>query len=430
LKRALPGVPTLVATATLVCASACADSFRALGPNPAVAEVRAGQLVGALASRYLPVEREPRYDLARVKLAKAALVPSRAFDDTIIWTVRTGATSRALHIQGAAVASHYVLEAKPALAPAVNPGDSRHTISLLRTGGSTFRWDTDVAFALGSLTADDAGAVFNALFTATDGKTPTEIRADYRAIFPAAAAAFGRGFSIDSLTTVPSGPGVTSVSLTLAFHPERLSATYPAFTSYLDRYFRPAKYHFEFVDRSGTPMFDIAGRDRMMTLRYRVAKTGLVALSGLPRPMGDTLQLRADVSMKVKLWTVAFRGLVTDFVITRGAHERAWTIVAQKEPDWDLPLVTERLIRSSLHHPFEGAGAMLRLSMRDTAGGQTMFARRIRLDVQESTIVRFIGSLGAHMMGDISDKVELEEYRFLREGFLAFAADVQGLGKR
>jgi hypothetical protein len=430
-RAARESLPRVLATALLIAASACADGFRALG-NPAAAEAKATLLLGALATRYLPVERDARYDTARIKLAKAALVPSRVWDDSAVWTARPGPATRVLNIQGGLVGGHYRLEARPALGPATAPGESRHSIALERLGESVFRWDTQVGFAIGAVTGPEVGAVFGALLGAGEGKSATDLRADYRAAFPRAAAAWGRGFSVDSLDLSPGGgPGLTSVTLTIAFHPERLQPTYPAFSQYLDRYLKPAKYHFVLADRSGATLFDIVGRDRAMTLRYRVARgIGLVSLSGVPRPLADTLQLRADASLKVKLFTVGFHNLATDFVITRTAHERAWSIVAQHEPEWDLPLVTERLIRSSLRRPFEGPGALLKINVRDTAGGQTMIARRVRLDVQESSIMRFLGGLGAHMFGDISDKVELEEYRFLQEGFAALVADVRALGGR
>src|SRR5262249_54869782 len=145
----------------------------------------------------------------------------------------------------------------------------------------------------------------------------------------------------------------------------------------------------------------------------------LTTLAGPPRPWPDSLQLVSDVSLKVKLFTVGFRGLVSDFVISNTGHDRAWTIVSQREPKWDLPFITERLLRSPLRRPFEGAGAMMRFSVRDTAGGQTVLSRRMRLEVQESAIMRFIGGLAAHALGDLDARVEAEEDRFIRDGFVA-----------
>ena len=73
---------------------------------------------------------------------------------------------------------------------------------------------------------------------------------------------------------------------------------------------------------------------------------------------------------------------------------------------------------------------MFKVSVRDNAGAQTLFTRRGRLDVQESTIMRFLGSLGSHMLGDLDKRVEAEEDRFLRDGFMALAADLKVVGGR
>ena len=102
-------------------------------------------------------------------------------------------------------------------------------------------------------------------------------------------------------------------------------------------------------------------------------------------------------------------------------------MVAQHEPKWDLPFVTERLIRSPLHRPFEDVGAMFRIGVRDSTGAHSVLARHARLDVQESAIMRFIGSLASHAMGDLDTKVEIEEDRFIRDMFTALQADLRAL---
>ena len=68
--------------------------------------------------------------------------------------------------------------------------------------------------------------------------------------------------------------------------------------------------------------------------------------------------------------------------------------------------------------------------MRDTAGGQTVLSRRVRLEVQESAIMRFLGGLASHAIGDLDDRVEQEEDRFLRDGFVALQADLRALAPR
>jgi hypothetical protein len=155
----------------------------------------------------------------------------------------------------------------------------------------------------------------------------------------------------------------------------------------------------------------------------------LSTLAGAPRPWPDTLRLTSDVSVKVKLFRVGFHQLVTDFVISNVGHERAFTILAQKEPEWEMPLATSHLLRTPLHRPFLGQGSMFQLSVRDSAGAQTVFARRTRFDVQESTIARFLGSIAGRMLGDLDGRVEADEDRFLRDGFVAMQSDLRTVAR-
>src|SRR5262249_24806052 len=155
--------------------------------------------------------------------------------------------------------------------------------------------------------------------------------------------------------------------------------------------------------------------NRSMTLRWRVQDRKLTTLFGPARPWPDSLLLTSDVTLKVKLFTVGVQGLESEFVISNTGHDRAWTVISNKEPKWVLPCITERLIRTPLRRPFEGAGSMMRFAVQDSAGTQTLFSLRTRLDVQESAIMRFIGSLAAHALGDLDVKVEAEEDRFLRD---------------
>jgi hypothetical protein len=209
-----------------------------------------------------------------------------------------------------------------------------------------------------------------------------------------------------------------------------MRASFPEFADYLDKYLEPARYRLTLTDRSSAPMFELVGANRMLTVRYRLQRGKLVSLSGPPRPLPDTLQLHADASLKVKVFRVGFHNLVTDFTITRTSRERAWTVVAQREPEWDLPLATERLIRTPLRRPFEGPGALFTIGVRDSAGGQTVLTRHARLAVQESAIMRFIGSLAAHATSELADRVERERDRFLYEAFVALQEDLGSLAVR
>lgn len=427
--------PTLAAIVGLaaftIAAVSCADSFRGSGPTPAIAESHADELFGAVATRFTDVQLAPKYEHARLALAKSALVPSRIFDDTSVWSSQPSSSTRVLFVRGTLddKAGQYRLEARPSPSEITRGGDTRHSMELQSLEPDVYRWTTNVDMGIGSISAEEVSNLCVALFGAAEGRTETQVRDDYRAAFPRTSAVFGRGFAIDSLHVSPAPGGGTSVSAAASFHPETMRASYPALADYLDKYLGPAKYHFAIADRAGTPLLDVVGHDRILTLRYRLSGGRLSTLTGAPKPWPDTLRLTSDLSVKVKLFKVGFHDLVTDFVISDVGHDRAFTIIAQREPQWELPLASQHLIRTPLHRPFLGQGALFQLAVRDTAGGQTIFARRTRFDVQESTIARFLGSLAGRMLSDLDAKVELDENRFLRDGFVAMQTDLRGVAR-
>jgi hypothetical protein len=404
----------------------CSDTLLSAGATPAQAETSADELFQAFAARFNSVELAPKYANARIRLAQSALVPSKIFNDSAVWELQPSAKERVLLVNGVTAPNgHYRLESHPTLSAPQRPGDTRHLISLEQTGDSKFRWNTTVELAVGSITAENVSVLLSTLLAAPQSRTEGELRQDYRAAVPRTTALLSHGFAIDTLRVTPGPSGTASVMMTLSFRPDLMKPVYPALAGYLDKYLGPAKYHFAFADRAGAPVFDVVGRDRAMTIRYRLQAGKLTTLAGVPKPWPDTLQLTADVSLKVKIFTVGFKSLLTDVVIDSEGHERGYAFLSKHEPDWDLPFITERLIRSPLRHPFEGDGALFRMVIHDSAGTQSTLGRHVRLNVQESAIMRFIGSLASHAMGDLDAKVEADEDRFIRDLFTALQADLK-----
>ena len=387
----------------------------------------ADELFAGLTTRFTSVEVSPKYAAARARFGQSALIPGRLFDDSTIWSSRPSPTVRMLTVSGDAVDGKFILQARVAPGPPRLAGETRHTIQLTRLTPSVYRWDTSVEYALGSVSAAQFGALIESVLSTARVRPERDARADYRAALPRAAAAWGRGFSLDTLIVTPSANGAANVTASFGFHPERLRTVFPAFSDYLDRYVGPAKYRLELEDKAGAAMFEIVGHDRALTFHYRVLNGHLVSMFGPVRPFPDSLVLRADVTEKVKMFTMGFHNLILDFTITGGDHERAWSLAGHREPDWNLPLVTARLLRTPLRRPFEPPGTLFQLVVHDTVGGQTVLARRTRLDVEESAIMKFVGSLAGHALRDLDDRVASEEFRFFRDGFAALQADIDAL---
>ena len=173
--------------------------------------------------------------------------------------------------------------------------------------------------------------------------------------------------------------------------------------------------------------FDASGGDQRLTVRYRVKAGTIVSYLGPPRPLPDSLRMQSDLSMHVKIFDVGWKNLVTDFLLRRTDRSRSWTIVAQSEPNWQLPLIAERLLRSPLRRPFQGEGASLEIGVADSVGAQTLLYRRSRLEVKESPILHFLGGLVTRVFDDLDVSVEREEAAFVRELMTAFQQDARGI---
>ena len=418
---------TLASVLIALTASACRQALRGLGPSGAALERNADQLFGALIIRYSQVARDAKYEFARNQLNRNALVPSRVFDDTAVWTSEPSPVLHALFVQGTPESGRYLFASRPTLTRPARLGESRHLITLARLSPNEFVWDTSVDFALGTVSAAAVGALTTALLGSGERGSEQELRADYRTVTPRAAAVLATLFSMDSIRTSPFSDGTSDVNLTIGLHTDALKVRYPAFADYIAKYANPAHYRMSLTDRSGAIWFDVQGADREFSIHYRTAQGRLAPLYGPPRTRPDTMELHVDFTTKLKFFTVGLHNLVAEFIITDTPHERAWTIIARREPEWKLPLITERLIRTPLRRPFEGTGVIFHLGVRDSAESQTLLERRAHAMVQESAILRFLNSLGSGAMSDLADRTEREEEEFLRELFVGLEADARAL---
>jgi hypothetical protein len=406
---------------------ACRESISGFGAG-VHARATADQFFGALADRHVEIVRNPKYEYAHVQLARGAFSPSRVFDDTAAWTGASGVV-RMLETVGSHVDNRYVMNSRRGVPAPVRPADGRHVTTLSRLSDNQYRWDTTVDFALGNARPSDIALVVSRLLSAGEGLGEREARADLAASVPRTAAALRNLFSLDTLRPTPLPDGTTAVTLGISVHSEQLKQKFPLFSDYVHRYVDPMRIRFVLTDAAGVPYLDAQGRDRFLTIRLRTKAGHLVPLSGAPKPMPDSLVIIADLTVKMKIFNVGFHDLTMDFVnVARGDTERDWIITARKEPRWNLPLISARLIRAPLRYPFAGEGALFQLGMRAGEGDQpTVLVRQGRLGVQESAILKFINSLTSTAMDDFSARVEHEENQWLREVFLGLRDDARGV---
>lgn len=379
-----------------------------------------------MADRHIDLARTPKYEYSRVRIMRGALAPSRVFEDTATWTGISGSV-RVLETFGSLVDGRYVLASRASVPPPVRPADARHVTTLSHLGGREYRWDTTVDFALGTIRPDDAATLVSRLLAGGEGRTEQELRAELAALSPRGSAALGTVFRLDSLRPAHLPDGSTVTTLGASLHSDQLRPRYPALADYVRKYLDPARYRFVLTDRAGIPYLDVSQRDRVIVLRVRTQAGRLVALTGSARPLPDSLQLHVDLNVKIKIFRVGFHGLAMDFVNgSRGDDQRDWTVTARKEPQWDLPLITARLLRAPLRRPFAGEGSLFRIGVRAGENGSpTVLVRHARLPVQESAILNFLNSLGGTAMDDFGGAVQREENAWLRELFLALREDAR-----
>lgn len=414
-----------VAGLLLPALGACRDTMAAFG-GAGRGRAAAEQAFEAIADRHFDVLRNARYEYARVHLTKGALSPSRVFDDSAAWTAMTG-NVRLLEVFGTVGDGHYVLNARSLVPAPARPGDGRHATSLVRLSQNEYRWETTVDYVIGKVRPSDVATVVSRLFAAGEGRTERELRSELAATVPRTSAALGTVFTLDSLHPTELADGSTAMTVGIAVSSEGLKRRLPAFAEFIRRYVEPTTYRAVVTDRAGVAFVDIAQRDRYVTIRVRTLGGHLVPLSGPARPVPDTLLFVADFKTKVKIFHVGFHDLVMELVNqSNGDREHFWTVTAHREPKWDLPLVTARLLRAPLRRPFAGEGALFRIGVRaGENGGPTVIVRQSHLTVQESGILNFLNSLGNTAMDDFDGAVEREENAWLRELFLALRDDAR-----
>jgi hypothetical protein len=408
-----------------IAATACRDTPLAFGPNPAAAHERGDALLASWQDRFTNVERSAAFSNARTILGRAALTPSRAYDDSSTWTSIQADGPRSISIAGHLADNHYVLAVVPDAPPPSHLGDARHTIRLSQLAHNEYEWSTLVEQTLGSITPDDLDRVVSSMLTDAATTPGPALANESRATFPHATAALGRMFSLDTANTTTHDDGTTTVHLAYGIHAAGLEATYPSYAAYLRKYVSPAKLRFSLSDSASGAWFDLGLNHDEVTLDLRATRDGHFApLTGAVRPMPDSLKLLSDIHGKVWIFSVGMTELLADFTVLHSPHERGWDLRFHHEPHWHLPLFADHFVKTPLRRPFADDGARYRITVRDSSDAETLLTRAARITVQESTIMRWMGGLGATAMGDFAGASDAQESAFFVEVLAALRTDL------
>ena len=415
-------VALLASTAIAACAPAAAS---ALGDSPARARANTRDFFNALSARLGPLSRSDRLKQIRPRYVRGSLVPSRVFNDTVVWTSSAGLT-RTVVIAGGPTSDHrYTLDVAPDAATPLRVGDSRHIMHLRSLGKSAYEWRSVDELAVGAAPPAGLDLMRRRLLGSAEGRSGAELRLLWQRALPRTTAALGRLFAVDSVTTVVLPDRSTMVALRVSIDPKRLTPELSDFAAWAGKYIGNSRYRMVLEDGAGTPYGLFSVTDRVLRIRLRTRDGVMQPLAGAaPVPSADSLRLRVDVSTKGKLFAVGARNLLVDLVPVATATERGWTIHYRREPDWNFPFAIEHLMRDALRRPFSGEGTSMRIVARREPNGQTLIARDFRMEVEESAIVRWISSLGNSAMSEVTARVEQQKDRFVADALAALGADL------
>ena len=416
----------LAAIAVTVSLGACRSAALPFGGTTPGGRERVEHALTALYERYANIHHGVHYEHARQRLAATALVPSRAFNDSSIWTSFPDSTTRRLELGEFVTPAGFTEQETADSVPFPSKlGDARHTIVLRHLPDGDYRWDTNVAIAFGTIRAADVADGIVALLTAATERPEAQLRADYHSTFPHTTAVLGQLFALDSLIALsaPEHDGSLLVNLHFSLHPDGLQTRYPAFAAYMRKYVGPTHYSFHIADQSGVDYFRASSDGPPVIVQARVRGREFLPLGGGERPLPDSLVLAGRFTTKIKIFTVGVKQFSSHFIIGRSAHERSWTLRLNRQPDWKLPLATAHLLSSPLARPFQGEGMMYRVAVRDTAGAQTILTRTAHGEVHESTMMNFIGGLISRVILDQDGEVQKQEFQFYGDVFDAMRRD-------
>jgi hypothetical protein len=408
---------------------ACRDAIPALGTTPERAASHAATMLNALADRFGAVELSPEVARTRPRLARYSTTPSRLLNDKEMWTGR-GENERTLEIAGGRRGGRYMLYHDHGVASPLAAGDARHVMRLQVLGDDEFRWTSLDEIALGAITIADLDRALTAIFLAAERTDGASARVAARTAFPRASASLARMFAIDSLRTTRDTDGATSVVLGLGLRPAQAERFFQALGPYARKYWLPLRWRVIVRDSLGTGWGHLTKRDSSIVLRFRVNDGSLAPIGAPARRAGDVMRLTVDASAKVGPFRVGMRGLEVRTSRSATPTALAMTFRFVDEPEWQLPPLVARLLRSPLRRPFEGSGALIRHGVRTEPrafGDTTSTAwRDIDVTVRESAILRFFGRLGGTALSDFRAGAEKEAERLWEESLRGMADDLRG----
>jgi hypothetical protein len=383
--------------------------------------------VDALADRFGPVEREPAFDTLRPKLARAALVPSRVFDDGSAWTSR-GEGWRAVELAGNASGGAYRIGVRGEAPPPGAPGQYRCRLRLEQVDGGRFEWSVEEDLAVGRVRLADLAAALDAAFRAAEASSDAAARTAVVAGFPRASAKMGLLLRLEALALQTDARGATSVHLAVRLTPAGIRGFAPRYAAFLEKYATPIRTSVVVADPGGVAWWSLEAADNLWSVRLRVRDGSLVPLDGpADRRLPSRLRATGDFATRMGRFGVGAKRIAADVELTRTAGEKAISARFHEEPEWAMPFLADVFLGGPLSYPFEGPGSEVRWGALEAPGGTTLFVGRYRARVRETWILRWLGGLANNAFGEFRSDAEREADQYVRGCLLALRDDLADL---
>jgi hypothetical protein len=384
-------------------------------------------LVEALADRFGPIDREPGFDALRPKLAAAALIPSRVYDDRTAWRTR-GEGWRAVELDGYASGGAYHIGTRAEALPARVPGQYRGRVQLRRVDGGRYEWSVSEELAVGPARPSDLARGLDALFRGAERSTGASAQAAIAETLPRTSARLGLLLRIEALDLQPDAHGATSVRLAVRLTPAGIRGFAPRYAAFLEKYARPMRASLVVADPEGAAWWTLETDDHLWTARLRLRDGSLVPLEGpADRRLPSRLRATADYATRMGRFKVGARRIVAELTLTRTPGEKGLSARFLEEPDWQLPFLVETFLDDPLRYPFESPGSEVEWAARETPGG-TLLAGLYRARVRETWILRWLGGMVGNAVGEFRRGAEREADQYHRECLLALRDDLAALG--
>lgn len=410
-----------IALAALV-PGGCRPAARALASGPAGADGTKA-LAEALADRFGPIDREPAFDALRPRLARAALVPSRVFDDGTAWASR-GDGWRAFDLAGYASGGGYRIGVRDEAPPAAVPGQYRGRVHLRRVDGGRFEWSVSEELAVGPVRPSDLARALDALFRGAESSTEASARAAIAGALPRSSAKLGLLLRLETLALQRDAHGATLVHLAVRLTPAGIGTFAPRYSAYLEKYARPMRGVLVVADPAGAAWWTLEAADNLWTVRLRLRDGSLVPLEGpAERRLPGRLRATADYVTRMGRFEVGARRIAAELELTRAPGEKGLSARFLQEPDWRLPFLAETLLDDPLRYPFEATGSEIAWAARGASGG-TVLTGLYRARVRETWILRWLGGMVGGAVDEFRRGAEAEADRFHRECLLALRDDL------